>query len=67
MLILTRREGDGVVIGSPDKPIGVVRVMRIGSDRVRIGLEFPRDVQVHREEVADAIRRGEPAPKKEPR
>ncbi|MEM8756613.1 MAG: carbon storage regulator [Planctomycetota bacterium] len=55
MLVITRREGEEVVIGSPDSPIGVVRIASIKGDRVRVAFEFPRDVQVHRREVADQI------------
>ncbi len=55
MLVITRREGEEVVIGSPDSPIGVVRIASIKGDRVRVAFEFPRDVAVHRREVADQI------------
>ncbi|MEM1072283.1 MAG: carbon storage regulator [Planctomycetota bacterium] len=55
MLVITRREGEEVVIGSPESPIGVVRIASIKGDRVRVAFEFPRDVQVHRREVADQI------------
>lgn len=55
MLVITRREGEEVVIGSPDAPIGVVRIASIKGDRVRVAFEFPRDVAVHRREVADQI------------
>ncbi|MGP1272515.1 MAG: carbon storage regulator [Phycisphaerales bacterium] len=55
MLVITRREGEEVVIGSPEAPIGVVRIASIKGDRVRVAFEFPREVQVHRREVADQI------------
>lgn len=53
MLVLTRREGEEVVIGDPRKPLGVVRIASIKGDRVRIAFEFPRDVQVNRREVGE--------------
>lgn len=55
MLVITRREGEEVVIGDPANPLGVVRIASIKGDRVRIALDFPRDVPVHRREVADKI------------
>ncbi len=55
MLVITRREGEEVVIGDPHHPMGVVRIVGIKGDRVRIAFDFPRDIQVHRREVAEAI------------
>lgn len=55
MLVITRREGEEVVIGDPSNPIGVIRIAGIKGDRVRVALEFPRDIAVHRREVADQI------------
>lgn len=55
MLVITRREGEEVVIGNPENPIGVVRIASIKGDRVRVAFEFPREVSVHRREVADQI------------
>ncbi len=55
MLVITRREGEEVVIGDPSDPIGVVRVAGIKGDRVRLAFEFPREVAVHRREVAEQI------------
>jgi carbon storage regulator len=55
MLVITRREGEEVVIGDPRNPIGVVRIASIRGDRVRIAFDFPRNVQVHRREVANQI------------
>ena len=55
MLVITRREGEEGVIGDPRNPIGIVRIATIKGDRVRVALEFPRDIPVHRREVADQI------------
>ena len=55
MLVITRREGEEVVIGDPRQPIGIVRIASIKGDRVRVAFEFPRDIDVHRREVADQI------------
>ena len=53
MLVITRREGEEVVIGNPAAPLGIVRIATIKGDRVRIAFEFPREVPVNRREVAD--------------
>ena len=55
MLVITRREGEEVVIGDPSAPLGVVRIAAIKGDRVRIAFEFPREIDVHRREVAKQI------------
>ncbi len=47
MLILTRRVGESVVIGDDI----VVTVVEVRGDSVRIGIDAPRSVDVHREEV----------------
>ena len=55
MLVITRREGEEVVIGDPRNPMGVVRIATIKGDRVRIAFDFPRTVDVHRREIAEQI------------
>lgn len=60
MLVITRREGEEVVIGDPKNPIGVVRIASIKGERVRVAFDFPREVQIHRREVADQISGEEP-------
>jgi carbon storage regulator len=55
MLVITRREGEEVIIGDPSAPLGIVRIAAIKGDRVRIAFEFPREVPVHRREVAEQI------------
>lgn len=55
MLVITRREGEEVVIGDPHNPIGIVRIAAIKGDRVRIAFDFPREIDVHRREVAEQI------------
>ena len=60
MLVITRREGEELVIGDPQSPLGVVRIAGIKGDRVRVAFEFPREVAVHRREVADQILEDQP-------
>ena len=55
MLVITRRDGEEVVIGDPRNPMGVIRIANIKGDRVRVAFDFPKHVQVHRREVADQI------------
>jgi carbon storage regulator len=55
MLVITRREGEEIVIGDPRNPIGVVRIASIKGERVRVAFDFPRDVEIHRREIADQI------------
>lgn len=47
MLVLSRRPGESIVIGNQV----VVTIVEVRGDQVRIGIDAPRDVQVHREEV----------------
>jgi carbon storage regulator len=51
--VLSRKKKESIVIG---KDIKIV-VVEIRGDKVRLGIEAPDDVSVHREEVADAIER----------
>lgn len=53
MLVLSRKRNESIVI---DGNI-VVTVVDIRGDKVRLGIEAPKDVPIHRSEVYDAIRR----------
>lgn len=53
MLILTRRVGENIVVGDDI----VISVMEVRGDAVRIGIQAPRDVTVHREEVYRELQR----------
>jgi len=55
MLVITRREGEEVVIGDPKNPIGIVRIASVKGERVRIAFDFPREVEINRREVAEQI------------
>jgi len=54
MLALTRRVGEEVVIGDPREPMGVIRVVDIHGDKVRLSFDFPRDVKINRREIAES-------------
>jgi carbon storage regulator len=55
MLILTRRVGETVMIGEDV----TVTVLGVKGNQVRIGVNAPREVAVHREEIFDRIKREE--------
>ena len=51
MLILTRRVGESLMIGDNVD----ITVLGIRGNQVRIGINAPKDVSVHREEIYDRI------------
>ena len=55
MLVLSRKKNEGIVISDDI----VVTIVEIRGDKVRLGIDAPRDVPVHRREVLDAILREE--------
>jgi carbon storage regulator len=57
MLILTRRVGETVVIGNDV----TVTVLGVKGNQVRLGVNAPREVAVHREEIYERIQGEQPA------
>lgn len=55
MLVLSRKKNESIVINDD---ITIV-VIEIRGDKVRLGVEAPKEVPVHRREVYDAIKRCE--------
>lgn len=53
MLVLSRKKDEDVMIGDNI----VIRVVEIRGDKVRLGIEAPQDIPVHRGEVYAAIHR----------
>jgi carbon storage regulator len=59
MLILTRRAGETLMIGNDV----IITVLGVKGNQVRIGINAPKNVAVHREEIFERIKReqkGEP-------
>jgi len=71
MLALTRRIGEEIVIGDPNHPLGVIRIVDIQGEKVRLSFDFPREVSINRRELADQKAKQhqndqDPSPKKDP-
>ncbi len=54
MLVLSRKKNESIKIADDI----TITVVEIRGDKVRLGVEAPRETTVHRREVYDAIRRG---------
>lgn len=65
MLVLSRKQDEKIIIGDSI----TLMVISIQGDKVRLGIEAPKHVSIHREEVYQAIQRergsAEPLPRTE--
>lgn len=61
MLILTRRIGESVVIGDDIK----LTVLGVKGSQVRLGIDAPKSVSVHREEIYERIQKEDKMPTEE--
>lgn len=57
MLVLSRQRDESIIIGDNIK----ITIVDIRGDKIRIGIEAPAEISVHREEVYDAIQRDKQA------
>ncbi len=53
MLVLSRQRDESIIIGDNVQ----ITIVDIRGDKVRLGIEAPADISVHRKEVFDAIQR----------
>ena len=58
MLVLSRKKNESIIINDDI----TVTVIEIRGDKVRLGIEAPKDVSVHRREVYEAIHGSDAAP-----
>jgi carbon storage regulator len=56
MLILARKQGQSIVIGGNI----MVKVVRVDGDQIKLGIEAPREITVHRQEIQEDIDKGKP-------
>jgi len=63
MLVLSRQRDESIIISDNI----VVTIVDIRGDKVRLGIEAPTEISVHRQEVFEAIQRENAAGKREPR
>lgn len=59
MLVLTRRTGQRIILDGGNVT-GTITVVSLKNGQVRIGLEFPSQVHIVREELKPIIQAGEP-------
>ena len=57
MLVLSRRRGESIVIPLAEGDV-TITVLEVRGDRVRLGIDAPRDVPIHRRETLASIRAG---------
>lgn len=53
MLVLSRQRDESIIIGDNV----IITIVDVRGDKVRLGIEAPREVSVHRREVYEAIQR----------
>lgn len=60
MLVLSRMKDESIIIGDDIE----ITIVDVRGDKVRLGINAPRTISVHRKEVYDAIQREKEAQKK---
>ncbi len=57
MLVLSRKKNESIIIGEDI----VITIIEVRGDKVRLGIQAPREVPIHRSEVYDLIHRDDNA------
>jgi carbon storage regulator len=60
MLVLSRQRDESIIIGDNI----IITIVDIRGDKVRLGIQAPKEIPVHRQEVYDAIKRESAPPQK---
>lgn len=55
MLVLSRNKEESIMVGDVE-----IKIVDIRGDKIRLGITGPKSVPVHRKEVYEAIKRGDP-------
>lgn len=58
MLVLSRKKNESIIIHDDI----VITIIEIRGDKVRLGIDAPKDVSVHRREIYEAIQRAQESP-----
>lgn len=58
MLVLSRHRDESIMIGDDV----VITIVDIRGDKVRLGIEAPKEVSVHRQEIYEAIKKNNEQP-----
>lgn len=53
MLVLTRKKGESIIIGDNIR----LKIVSVEGDQVKLGIEAPRHIEIHRQEIYEAIER----------
>ena len=61
MLVLSRQKDESIIIGDDIE----ITIVDVRGDKVRLGINAPREISVHRKEVYDAIQREKAEKEKE--
>ena len=54
MLVLTRKKNERIFIGEDEIKVTIIEIQ---GDKVRIGIDAPKDISVHREEIYERIQK----------
>ena len=56
MLVLSRRKDESIIIGTGENKVEIM-IVDVRGDKVRLGINAPRSISVHRKEIYEAIQR----------